>query len=236
MEGGMMELKEVIGRRRSIRIFAPYRPVERAKVQKMLEAARRASCAGNVMNIRAVVIWREKASKDLIDSIKLPLSYQQMQTAPVFIFWYDECMAYKGEHWVESVTELAETRRLGADLERTREEIEKMLAPAFRSMDPLQTGGSPGAIMDCGQAIAQATLIAYEEGLGTCLLGGPVLAEWPSDSRSPRRESRSASRRWVIPRSPGRPGGRRTSPSWASCSTTWNTASPSSPTRLSWRN
>jgi nitroreductase len=175
MEGGMMELKEVIGRRRSIRIFAPYRPVERAKVQKMLEAARRASCAGNVMNIRAVVIWREKASKDLIDSIKLPLSYQQMQTAPVFIFWYDECMAYKGEHWVESVTELVESRRLGADLEGTRKEIETMLAPAFLSMDPLQTGGSPGALMDCGQAIAQATLIAYEEGLGSCLLGGPVL-------------------------------------------------------------
>ncbi|MBW1683688.1 MAG: nitroreductase family protein [Deltaproteobacteria bacterium] len=171
----MMELKEVIGRRRSIRIFAPYRPVERAKVQKMLEAARRASCAGNVMNIRAVVIWREKASKDLIDSIKLPLSYQQMQTAPVFIFWYDECMAYKGEHWVESVTELVESRRLGADLEGTRKEIETMLAPAFLSMDPLQTGSSPGAIMDCGQAIAQATLIAYEEGLGSCLLGGPVL-------------------------------------------------------------
>jgi len=170
-----MELKEVIGRRRSIRIFAPYRPVERAKVQKMLEAARRASCAGNVMNIRAVVIWREKASKDLIDSIKLPLSYQQMQTAPVFIFWYDECMAYKGEHWVESVTELVESRRLGADLEGTRKEIETMLAPAFLSMDPLQTGSSPGAIMDCGQAIAQATLIAYEEGLGSCLLGGPVL-------------------------------------------------------------
>ena len=171
-----MELKEVIGRRRSIRIFAPYRPVERAKVQKMLEAARRSSCAGNVMNIRGVVIWRDKASKKLVDSIKLPLSYQQMQTAPVFILWYNECMAYRGEHWVASVMELAETRRLGADLERTREEIEKMLAPAFTAMDPVQTGSSPGAFMDCGLAIAQATLVAYEEGLGSCLMGGPVLA------------------------------------------------------------
>ena len=171
-----MELKEVIGRRRSIRIFASYRPVERAKVQKMLEAARRASCAGNVMNIRAVVIWREKASKDLMDAIKLPLSYQQMQTAPVFIFWYDECMAYRGEQWVAQVTALAETRRLGADVEKTLEEIRTMLAPAFMAMDPVQTGSSAGALMDCGQAIAQATLIAYEEGLGTCLMGGPVLS------------------------------------------------------------
>ena len=170
-----MELKEIIGRRRSIRIFATYRPVERAKIQKMLEAARRASCAGNVMNTRGVVIWREKASKKLIDSIKLPISYQQMQTAPVFIFWYAECLAYEGEHWVERVTELAETRRLGADLEQTREEIKTKLAPAFMAIDPMVSGGSPGAIMDCGQAIAQATLIAYDEGLGSCLMGGPVL-------------------------------------------------------------
>jgi nitroreductase len=171
-----MELKEVIGRRRSIRIFAPYRPVERAKIQKMLEAARRSSCAGNVMNVRAVVIWRDRASKELIDSIKLPLSYQQMQTAPVFIFWYSECMAYDGDHWVACVTELAETRRFGADLEKTRQEIETMLAPVFRSIDPMKSGSSPGALMDCGQAIAQATLVAYEEGLGSCLMSGPILS------------------------------------------------------------
>ena len=35
-----MEFKEVIGRRRSIRFFDPDRPVEREKIQKMLEAAR----------------------------------------------------------------------------------------------------------------------------------------------------------------------------------------------------
>ena len=40
-----MEFKEVIGRRRSIRYFVPYRPVERKKIQTILEAARLASCA-----------------------------------------------------------------------------------------------------------------------------------------------------------------------------------------------
>jgi nitroreductase len=34
-----MEFKEVIGRRRSIRYFQPWRPVEREKVQSILEAA-----------------------------------------------------------------------------------------------------------------------------------------------------------------------------------------------------
>ena len=36
-----MELREVIGRRRSIRFLRPYKPVERVKIQKMLEAARK---------------------------------------------------------------------------------------------------------------------------------------------------------------------------------------------------
>ena len=35
-----MELKEAIGIRRTIRFYNPYRPVEREKIQKMLEAAR----------------------------------------------------------------------------------------------------------------------------------------------------------------------------------------------------
>ncbi len=170
-----MELKEIIGRRRSIRIFASWRPVEREKIQKMLEAARRASCAGNVMNVRAIVIWRDKAPQDLLDSIKLPISYQQMQTAPVFILWYNEPMAYEGEHWVRTVSELVETRRMGVHIEETIAEVKQKLAPAFLMNDAKITGNTPGAIMDCGQAIAQATLVAYDEGLGSCLMGGPML-------------------------------------------------------------
>ena len=51
-----MELREVIGRRRSIRWLLPHRPVERHKVQRMLEAARLASFYGNVQGLRALVI------------------------------------------------------------------------------------------------------------------------------------------------------------------------------------
>lgn len=42
-----MEFKKVIGIRRSIRYFDPDRPVEREKIQKILEAMRIASCAVN---------------------------------------------------------------------------------------------------------------------------------------------------------------------------------------------
>jgi hypothetical protein len=58
-----MEFKEVIGRRRSMRYFVPYRPVEREKIQTILEAARLVSCAVNPtfsdasMEQTAVPVW-----------------------------------------------------------------------------------------------------------------------------------------------------------------------------------
>ena len=36
-----MEVMQVLGNRRSIRYYLPHRPVEREKIQKMLEAGRR---------------------------------------------------------------------------------------------------------------------------------------------------------------------------------------------------
>ncbi len=59
-----MEFKEVVGRRRSIRFFDPDRPVEREKIQKMLEAARLASCAVNAHWARAIVGFRDDLTED----------------------------------------------------------------------------------------------------------------------------------------------------------------------------
>jgi nitroreductase len=171
-----MELKEVIGRRRTIRFFLPFRPVEREKIQKMLEAARRASCVGNVMNVRAIVIWKENASPELIKAITPPLGYQQMQTAPVFILWYNETAAYEIEKWINDLYGLADTNRIGSDAAATKLQIDKGLRPAFGAAWK-QMAVSPLAFMDVGQAIAQATLVAYDEGLGTCCMSSPRLEQ-----------------------------------------------------------
>jgi nitroreductase len=171
-----MELKEVIGRRRTIRFFLPFRPVERAKLQKMLEAARRSSCVGNVMNIRGIVIWKEQASEELIKAITPPLGYQQMQTAPVFILWYNETAAYDVEKWISDLHQLAETRRIGTNVTATKAQIDKGLRPAFGAMWK-QAAVAPLAFMDVGQAIAQATLVAYDEGLSTCCMSSPRLEQ-----------------------------------------------------------
>jgi nitroreductase len=81
-----MELKEVIGRRRTIRFFLPFRPVERAKIQKMLEAARRASCVGNVMNDRGIGL-KDQASEELIKRSRRRWGRRKPL---LYIFWYNE--------------------------------------------------------------------------------------------------------------------------------------------------
>ncbi len=171
-----MELKEVVGRRRSIRFYLPHRPVEREKIQKMLEAARRASCVGNVGNTSAIVIWRANASPELMQAITPPLGYQQMQTAPAFILWYADTDAYQIDNWIERLCDLADQRRLGVDAEATKGLVNRALRPFFEAMWQ-EAAVSPLAMMDVGQAVAQATLVAYDEGLGTCLMSSPRLEQ-----------------------------------------------------------
>jgi nitroreductase len=171
-----VELKEVLGRRRSIRFYLPFRPVEREKVQKMLEAARWASCVGNVNNTRAIVVWRDEASPELIQALTPPLGYQQMQTAPCFIVWYSDAAAYEVNKWIGDLKNLAEMRRLGSDAEETKQVIEQFLRPVFTPLWQ-QAAVAPLAFMDVGQAVAQATLVAYDEGLGTCLMSSPMMVD-----------------------------------------------------------
>jgi nitroreductase len=171
-----MEVKRVIGNRRSIRYYLPFRPVERNKIQKMLEAARRASCVGNLTVARAVVIWRDQASPALMKAITPPLGYQQMQTAPCFILWYHDKMSYEVGKWIDDMKNLAEQRRIGEDVEATKGIIERTLRPAFGPIWE-QMAVSPLAFMDLGQAVAQATLVAWDEGLGTCLMSSPRLEQ-----------------------------------------------------------
>ncbi len=171
-----MEVKEVLGRRRTIRFFLPFRPVDRAKVQKMLEAARRASCVGNVNNTRAIIIWKDQASQELMQALTPPLGYQQMQTAPCFIVWYSDAAAYEVNKWINDIMNLADQRRIGTDPEETKDLVNRTLKPMFAAMWQ-QAAVSPLAFMDVGQAVAQATLVAYDEGLGTCCMSSPVMLD-----------------------------------------------------------
>ena len=166
-----MELREAIGTRRSYRYLDPDRPVEIEKIQRMLEAARIASHWGNVQSLRAVVVFRDSASPEVLDALQAPIAGFQIRLAPVVIVWYIDSAAVDDQ--ANRLRELLAAGALGFG-EGKKDALEKQLIPIFNSIrDKLKEPGL--GEVDCGQGIAQATLMAFEQGLGTCCLGSPNL-------------------------------------------------------------
>jgi nitroreductase len=174
-----MELREVIGRRRSIRFLKPYKPVEPEKIQVMFEAARIASHWGNVQTLRGVAIFKDSATREVLDKLEGIILGWQIKLAPCVIVWYLDPSAVDGQS--KSLLKLAEVGALGVGSKEVRKEgVEKQLLPIFAGIGDIMK--QPGiSEVDCGQGIAQATLAAFEMGLGTCCLGagpsGPKLME-----------------------------------------------------------
>jgi nitroreductase len=169
--GAFMELREVIGNRRSTRYLDPERPVEIEKIQRMLEAARIASHFGNNNAARALVVHRDSATEEQLASLLSPVGGFQIQLAPVVILWYVEGSAM--DEAGERLRELVHCGALGYGPKKNRE-LEETLVPLFNRIGDALKG--PGMVdMDLGQAVAQATLMAFEDGLGTCCQGS---ADW----------------------------------------------------------
>jgi nitroreductase len=164
-----MELREVLGRRRSIRYLLPHRPVEREKVQMMFEAARIASHWGNVQSLRGIAVFRDSAPQEVLDAVTAPLTGYQIQLAPATIIWFLDTSAVDEQG--ERVRELARVGALGYGEDRVKAVDEKLVPIFDMILDSLKEPGI-GEI-DCGQGIAQATLMAFDLGLGTCFLGTP---------------------------------------------------------------
>lgn len=166
-----MELREAIGRRRSIRFVRPYKPVEPEKIQMMFEAARIASHWGNVQTLRAVAVFKNTASPETIAALEAPVAGWQIRKAPVVIVWY--CDPSAVDEQPDRLRELLEVGALGfGDKAKRRKALEETLLPIFEGLTETLKGPGMNEV-DCGQGIAQATLMAFELGLGTCFLGCP---------------------------------------------------------------
>jgi nitroreductase len=166
-----VELREVIGRRRSIRFLLPHKPVEPEKIQRMLEAARIASHWGNVQSLRAVVVFRDRAPEKVVEAVQAPIAGFQIRLAPVVIVWYVDTAAVDEQS--DRLRELLKAGALGFGEDKEKA-LEEQLIPIFDGM--LERLKEPGLNeLDCGQGIAQATLMAFEQGLGTCCLGTPFV-------------------------------------------------------------
>jgi nitroreductase len=164
-----MEFKDVLGRRRSIRYFVPYRPVERDKIQTILEAARLASCAVNATFLRAIVVQRDTLDPDTLESLKTPVSALTLDLAPVHIYFYGDLRTLQ-ESRGQTLQELIEVGALNASHGWSHAFVDEVvwaqvLEPLTK--DPIRLVGA--VALDCGVAICQALLTAFDEGLGACL-------------------------------------------------------------------
>ncbi len=163
-----MEFKEVIGRRRSIRFFEPDKPVEREKIQKILEAARLASCAVNAHWAKAIVVERDKLPEDKLERMKTPVAALNIELAPVHIYWYAD-LGVVNRIQGSRLKELVDVGALAPTHGWSHKFVDDFVYPQI--LKPMTEGpGYPiGAATDCGVAICQALLTAFDEGLGGCL-------------------------------------------------------------------
>lgn len=161
-----MEFKEVIGRRRSIRYFLPYRPVEREKIQTIMEATRLSSCAVNASFLRAIIVERDKLSPEDLESLKVPTTTLQLDMAPVHIYFYGNLNAIQESHG-QTLKELYDVGALNPTHGWSHKFIEETVWAQI--LDPISKNPNINPIvvsMDCGVAMNQALLTAVDEGLG----------------------------------------------------------------------
>ncbi len=175
-----MELMEAIGTRRSIRFFKPWKEVEGWKIQRMLQAARYASCQGNCGSTEAIVIDKKTYPAEKFEQlIECASTFNEIQlrTAPIVIAWLVNMDAWYKE-LVESFAVLFPARAITAAHGWTYKILTEttyprlMSFPRDRAEDLLR--------VEAGQAIANSLLAATELGLGCCLLAtGRKPAEFP---------------------------------------------------------
>jgi nitroreductase len=162
-----MEFNEVLGIRRSIRYFDPDRPVEREKIQKILEAMRIASCAMNAHWLRAVVVLRDEIPADTLEKLKLPVAGVIQELAPVHIYCYADPSVIAKDRGARP-KELIDVGALNPSHGWTHRFVDEFVWPQL--LKPMSESPVYPVAMafDNGGAATQGLLMAFHEGLGAC--------------------------------------------------------------------
>jgi nitroreductase len=165
-----MEFKQVLGNRRSIRYFEPDKPVEKEKIQTMLEAANRASRSGNIDYWRALVVYRDDLDAETLDALRVPTTTADLDMAPVQIYFFADMSYADPNNFKTNLRDLVRVGALNASHGWSEAYIDEtvvgqIIAPMLS--DP-QVAGWMGTI-ETGLAVSSAMLAAVDEGLGCCL-------------------------------------------------------------------
>ena len=172
---------KAIGDRRSIRWYDPTKPVERWKIQAMLEAARQAPTVGNFCGVGAVVCYRDE-DPELWEFVS-DWSQIQTQQAPVLIFWYYDMAAFDTQG-----QRIHDLLRVGAADKAHGWEYDRVcrMFPLPRVLPDIILHRI--AAIDVGNATQNAIIAAQALGLGTCLngVGGAVRRALPQKLNLPK--------------------------------------------------
>ena len=185
-----MEFKQVLGNRRSIRFWQPWRTVEPEKLQAILEAVYRAPRVMEVDFVKVVVMRLDELSPEDLQAMKGPTTTTQLELCPVIIWVYADLDALKEALDGKNLEELIEVGALNESHGWTKDFIKATIVPevyqpiidnedtlplSFRTPDGTRAGESYSrqhfALARAAIGIAQehALLACVEEGLGTQL-------------------------------------------------------------------
>ena len=176
-----MDFLEVVGSRRSIRIFKPWQPVEKEKIQRILEVVRHTSCPGNLQPWRAIVVERDTLSKDDRETLLACDNYQGAHVnAPTWIYWFADVDGATADTFRTRVHDLVDLGALPTFYGWSHEAIDSAIGkgetapegmPAVHSLIhnlPREVAEMVARQETVG-ACSVAVLAAVNEGLGTCL-------------------------------------------------------------------
>jgi nitroreductase len=170
-----MEFKEAVGARRTVRCFQPDRPIEAAKIRRILEAARLQSQHGNAQLVRKAVVVIKGETPDAIRDALIDALHRQPRAAaaPVAIVWVQDMAGWTprdenrkqfldalpvptGDGWAY---EFVDNGEMNSDDFYLQMQHNAQFAQWLTSFE-------------CGLAVGSALLAAVDEGLGTGLISG----------------------------------------------------------------
>jgi nitroreductase len=160
-----MEFKQVVGNRRSIRYFEPDKPVEKEKIQVILEAVNRSSRAVNADFCKAIVVFRDEVPDEVLQQLKTPTTTADMDLAPVHIFFYLDTSYVDGAQ--ERLKELVDLGALNPSHGWSHAYVDEVVFATV--LKPISQ--DPGTVayigaLETGVAMCSGLLAGVDEGLG----------------------------------------------------------------------
>lgn len=169
-----MEFKQAVGDRRSIRYYKPYRPVEKEKIQTILEAARLQCQHGNAGLVRKAVVVTKDETDDAVREELIDALYNQPQAAqaPVHIVWAIDLEGW--EPLKDNLMGLIEARALTSSYGWSEQFVDETVlkTPDFNVLAGDTEFAHWLSAIEMGLAIGSSLLAAVDVGLGTQLLTG----------------------------------------------------------------